>query len=120
MGVVRRAVEGIDDPRVIRPGHPTDAFLAEDRVARERIADDVEDRRLRRDVGPRDDRRPLALELDLLRSLQPFDQHRTAGPGGGDRDLEVVVDVLHSGQHPRRRLARRLGSMFATGQRRVG
>ena len=52
---------------------------------------------LRRDVGPRDDRRSLALELDLLRSLQTVDQHRTASPGGGDRDFQVVVDVLHSG-----------------------
>ena len=62
------------------------------------FADDVEDRRLRRDVGPRDDRRALALELDLLRSSQPFGQHRTTGPGGRDRDFDVVVDVLHSGQ----------------------
>ncbi len=78
-GVVRRAVERVDDPRERLVGPATVAFLSEDRVRREVLTDDAEDLGLRGDVGPGDDRRPLALLHDLLVAGEAGDQHVARG-----------------------------------------
>ena len=92
MCVVRGAVERVDEPRARAVGLAGEAFLSQDGVVGKRGSDDVDDPVLRGDVSPRDDRRPLALQVDLRRPSEAFNEHGPAGSRRGDRDLEQRVD----------------------------
>ena len=108
-GVVGRAVEGIDDPRVRPVGVACRALLAEDRVVGIPTEQQLDDGLLRRLVGPRDDVGARRLLVDLGRPQQTFHQPLTAGSGSVDGGFQQVR-VAHSGEASGRVPSRRHGS----------
>ena len=94
MGVVGGAVERVDEPgdgaRVGGVPFARLVLLGEDGVVRVVAVDEAHDRVLGGDVGPRHDRRPFGLVLDLLRPPEALGEHGPAGAGRLDRHGEQI------------------------------
>ncbi len=96
-GVVRRAVERIDDPRVRSVRVSRRALLAEDGVVGVAAEQELDDRRLRGFVCPRDDIGARRFLDDLGRPQQTVHQSLSTRPGCVDGGFKQVR-VAHSGE----------------------
>jgi hypothetical protein len=100
VGVVRGAVERIDQPGGRGPADLDVALLSEDGMLREPLADDADDGPLRRQVRPCDDRRALVLLLHLQGAPQALDQDGAAGTRRRDRRVQQVVRCRRHAPQP--------------------
>ena len=106
VGVVHRAVEGIDDPdpatprggRLARDGAMLPGLLGKDRVVRVARPDGVQDERLGQ-VVRLGHHVPGALVVDPLEPFVAVHQHRPRAPRDLEREGELGVDVRGDGRH---------------------